>query len=217
MTRPLILAVVLILVAPVPAWAQAPADVALPPPHMDGGKPLMQALKERHSTREFADRGIPAQILSDLLWAAAGFNRPAEGKRTAPSALDWQEVHVYVVLPSGAYLYDAKGNSLRGVAGGDLRKLAGTQDFVATAPLNLVYVADTTKMTRVAATERAMFSGADTAFISENAYLYCASEGLATVVRASVDRTSLAKALKLADSQTITLAQTVGYPVESGK
>ena len=194
------------------ASAQEARDIALPPPRTDGGKPLMQALKERKSSREFSAEKIPPQVLSDLLWAAAGINRPDSGKRTAPSAMDWQEVEVYAVVEEGAYLYDAKGNVLKGVATGDLRRLTGMQEFVATAPLNLVFVADTTKATRSSPEDLPIYLAADTAFISENVYLFCASEGLATVVRGSVDRESLGPALKLPKHKKIILAQTVGYP-----
>ena len=110
--------------------------VLLPAPQTDGGKPLMQALRDRQSTREFDSTKLPPQLLSNLLWAAFGINRPDSGKRTAPSARNWQEVDVYAIMEDGAYLYDAKANILRGVAKGDLRKLTGTQEFVSTAPLN---------------------------------------------------------------------------------
>jgi nitroreductase len=203
--------VMLALIAPA-AVGQEVHDVTLPPPRMEGGKPLMQALKERMSSRVFSAEKLSPQIMSDLLWAAAGINRPDSGKRTAPSAMNWQEVEVYVVVEEGSYVYDAKANSLRGVAGGDLRKLAGIQEYVATAPLNLVYVADTTKVTRASPEDLPIYLGADTAFISENVYLYCASAGLATVVRAYVDRPALAAALKLPPHKRIILAQTVGYP-----
>jgi nitroreductase len=192
--------------------AQGLQDIALPPPRTEGGKPLMEALKLRQSSREFSPKKLPLQVMSNLLWAAAGINRLDSGKRTAPSAMNWQEVEVYVVVEDGAYVYDAKANSLKGVVGGDLRKLAGIQEFVATAPLNLVYIADTTKVTRSSPEDLPMYLGADTAFISENVYLFCASEGLATVVRAYVDRPALAAALKLPANKRITLAQTVGYP-----
>lgn len=196
-------------------WAQTTtlADVALPAPRTEGGKPLMQSLRDRQSTRDFSDRELSSQVLSDLLWAAAGINRPHSGKRTAPSARNWQEVEVYVVLASGAFRYDAKANRLVAVAQGDLRSLTGGQEFVAKAPLNLIYVADTTKVTGVAAGEEQwLYLGADTGFISQNVYLFCASEGLATVVRGSVDRPPLARALGLSDQQRIILAQSVGYP-----
>jgi nitroreductase len=194
------------------AGAQEPAAVKLPTPQTDGGKPLMQALKARQSAREYGAEKLPAQVLSNLLWAAWGINR-ADGHRTAPSASNRQEFDVYVTLPDGAYLYDAKAHALTPVAAGDLRALTGTQPFPAAAALNLVYVADVSKVARPATDpQQAMNLGADAGYISANVYLFCASEGLATVVRASVDKAPLAKALKLKDTQVIVLAQSVGYP-----
>lgn len=192
--------------------AQETEVIKLLPPGMEGGKPLMQALKERHSTREFNTRALPPQLLSDLLWAASGVNRPDSGKRTAPSARDWREIEVYVVMAEGAYRYDSPTHTLKRVVTGDLRKLTGVQDFVATAPLNLVYVADRNKMSDAGAEQKALYSATDTGFIAQNVYLFCASEGLATVVRGSVDRAALSAALGLGSDQQIILAQTVGYP-----
>jgi hypothetical protein len=128
------------------AAAADSAMLKLPPPETTGGMPLMQALQVRRSTREFADRPLPAQLLSNLLWAAGGINRPETGKRTAPSARDWREIDIYVVLADGAYVYDPKTHELRPVVARDLRAQTGTQDFVAGAPLNLVYVADQHRM-----------------------------------------------------------------------
>lgn len=190
------------------------ADIPLPSPRMGGGMPLMQALKERQSARAFSPKALPDQVLADLLWAAFGINRPDTGKRTAPSARNWQEVDVFAVTENGAYLYDAKANVLRAVAAGDLRKLAGAQEFVGTAPLNLVFVADSTRMTGSSPEDQALYAGADVGFISQNVYLFCSSEGLATVVRGMVDRAALAQALGLPDNKKIILAQTVGYPAE---
>ena len=119
---------------------------------------------------------------------------------------------MYAIMKDGAYLYDAKANSLKLVVKGDLRKLTGRQDFVSTAPLNLVYVADMSKMKGASSEDQALYSGADVGFISQNVYLFCASEGLATVVRGSVDRDALAQALNLPKQKKIILAQTVGYP-----
>lgn len=188
--------------------------VSLPKPQTAGGKPLMEALKERQSSREFSPRALPDQILSNLLWAAAGVNRPESGKRTAPSAMNWQEVSVYVVKADGVYLYDGKTHTLEPVLSEDIRGLTGQQAFVKDAPLNLVYVADYGKMGKASEDDKRMYSAADTGFISQNVYLYCASEGLATVVRGLVDRPVLAKAMKLRPEQKIILAQTVGYPRE---
>ncbi len=185
--------------------------IRLPKPQMDGGKPLMQVLRDRKSSRAFSSQKLPEQVFSNLMWAAFGINRP-DGRRTAPSASNRQEIDVFVVTPEGAYLYDAKEHLLTPVAAGDFRAPAGTQDYVKDAPVNLVFVADSAKMGKATEEQMAMISGADTGFISQNAYLYCASEGLATVVRASVDRAALSKALKLRPEQKIILAQTVGYP-----
>jgi nitroreductase len=209
--HPLIVAVLLTAIAGV-AVAQDLAPIKLPAPKTDGGKPLMQVLKDRQSVREFGTERLSPQVLSNLLWAAWGINRP-DGHRTAPSASNKQEVDIYVALPEGAYLYDAKANTLAPVAVGDLRAATGTQPFPATAALNLVYVADLSKAGRSATDPQQMLNvGADVGFIAENAYLFCASEGLATVVRASVDKPALARLLKLRDTQIIVLAQSVGYP-----
>jgi nitroreductase len=179
---------------------------------MSGGKPLMEALKARQSAREFSPDKLAPQTLSNLLWAAWGINR-ADGRRTAPSASNRQEIEIYLTLPDGAYLWNATANTLNVVAAGDLRAATGSQPFPATAPVNLVYVADMARAGRPATDPQQMLNvGADAGFISENVYLFCASEGLATVVRASVPKEALAKALKLRETQVIVLAQTVGYP-----
>jgi len=184
----------------------------LPAPQTEGGKPLMQALKDRHSTREFSSEKLPPQMLSNLLWAAFGINRPDTGKRTAPSAMNWQEIDVYVATAEGLYVYDAKGNKLDPILAADVRAAAGTQPFVKDAPLNLVYVADFAKTGKSSAEDRNFYTAADVGFIAQNVYLFCASEGLAVVVRGSVDRVALAKLMKLRPDQKILLAQTVGYP-----
>jgi nitroreductase len=210
--RTSLVAAVLLVTCAVVAVAQEPAPVRLPAPNTSGGKPLMQALKDRQSAREFGAEKLSPQVLSNLLWAAWGINRP-DGRRTAPSASNKQEVDVYVTLPEGSFLYDAKANVLTPIAAGDLRAATGTQPFPATAALNLVYVADLAKAGRSATDPQQMLNvGADVGFIAENAYLFCASEGLATVVRASIDKPALARLLKLRDTQIIVLAQSVGYP-----
>ncbi len=190
------------------------ADITLPAPRMEGGKPLMQALKERRSSREFGTRELSTRTLSDLLWAAFGINRSDGGKRTAPSARNWQEIEIYAVMKNGVYLYDAQSGLLRMISKGDFRKATGGQDFVATAPLNLVYVADPAKMKGSSGEDATLYSAADAGFISQNVYLFCASEGLATVVRGMVNRESCAKALRLSGRKKVVLAQTVGYPGE---
>jgi SagB-type dehydrogenase family enzyme len=190
------------------AGSSAAADIQLPPPETDGGKPLMQALKERKSTREYSPEKLSGQKLSNLLWAAFGVNRP-DGRRTAPSARNWQEIEIYVTLADGAYVYEPKEHKLRQISEGDHRAATGVQDFVKEAALNLVYVADLKKSG--ASEEQNLFVGADAGFIGQNVYLFCASEGLGTVVRGMVNRDVLAKVLKLRPEQKILLAQTVGY------
>jgi nitroreductase len=208
--RQALIVALMVLVAASPVVA-ANKTIPLPPPRAEGGKPLLQALWLRSSTRQFSSRPIPRTVLGELLWAAFGINRPKEGKRTAPSAHNRQEVDIYVTTAEGAYLYDAKGHALRPVVGRDLRALTGRQKFPATAALNLVYVVDLARMPgvpRAAAIEAAAVSvGA----IAENVYLYCASEGLGTVLRGWIDRPELARALGLKADQYILFAQTVGY------
>lgn len=195
--------------------AQETGAIKLPPPETAGGMPLMQALKARHSTREFGSQPLPPQLLSNLLWAASGVNRPASGQSTAPSAHDWREIDVYVTTADGAYRYDPSTHTMIRVAAGDIRPLTGVQDFVATAPVNLVYVADLDRMDGAGAEDKAFYSAADAGFIAQNVYLYCASAGLAVVVRGLLDREALAAALGLGQHQRILLAQSVGYPAGS--
>ena len=192
--------------------AQDVKPIQLPPPQTEIGKPLMQVLKLRQSSRVFDSKPIPIQDLSNLLWAADGINRPDAGKRTAPSAMNWQEVDVYVALPEAMYLYNAKSHSLTPVVPKDLREATGKQAYVKDAPLNLVYVADGAKMKNANDEDKILYSSADVGFIAQNVYLYCASQGFAVVVRGMVDRAALAKELKLRPEQRIVLSQTVGYP-----
>jgi nitroreductase len=192
--------------------AQELKPIQLPPPQTEIGKPLMQALKLRQSTRAFASEPLPWQEISNLLWAADGINRPESGKRTAPSAMNWQEVDVFVVLKEAAYLYDAKSNSLNPIVSGDLREETGRQPFTKEAPVNLVYVSDRARMSRASDEDKTLWGGADVGFIAQNVYLYCASQGLAVVVRGMVNREALGSTLKLRPDQKIILAQTIGYP-----
>jgi len=216
MKRPLFRTVcflwVLLVAFPVSAAAQELKSIELPKPQLDIGRPLMQVLKDRSTSRAFSPEKLPAQVLSNLLWAAFGVNRPDSGKRTAPSAVNWQEIDIYVATADGLYVYDAKAHRLSPVLAEDIRAATGMQPFVKEAPVDLVYVADLAKTGRVSAEDRDLYTAADTGFIAQNVYLFCASEGLATVVRGTVDRTALAKLMKLRPEQKITLAQTVGYP-----
>jgi SagB-type dehydrogenase family enzyme len=201
-----------LLIGPALGAGQEMRPLELPKPQTDGGRPLMQVLRDRHSTREFKPDKLPLQVLSNLLWAAFGINRPDSGKRTAPSAMNWQEVDIYVALPEGLYLYDAKAHRLMPILAEDVRGATGGQDFVKGAPLNLVYVADLARTKDAGAEEKNFYSTIDVGFISQNVYLFCASEGLATVVRGTVDRPALAKLIKLRPEQKVIVAQTVGYP-----
>ncbi len=189
-------------------------------PDLRGGKSLMQSLQERKTSRSFSTKKLPLEVLSNLMWATCGVNRPDSGKRTAPSARNWQEIDVYVAMEEGLYLYNAKAHVLEPVLKSDLRKnttafLQPSRSSVAHAPLQLIYVADYAKMGFDANDEdKKVYSFADTGFIAQNVYLYCASRGLATGVRGMVDRSALSKDMKLRDQQKIILVQAVGYPAE---
>jgi Nitroreductase family. len=191
-------------------------DITLPAPDKTGGKPLMKALSERQSTRTFTKDNLTLQQMSDMLWAAWGINRSDEKKRTAPSARNTQEIDVYVALPTGLYLYDGLSHMLKQIHNRDIRSLCGTQDFVATAPLNLVYVADMGKLGKKEGDEikdsDLLWSYANTGFIAQNIYLYCASENLGCVIRAFIPKEKLAPEMGLRKNQVIILSQTVGVP-----
>lgn len=189
--------------------AGAADTIQLPKPQMTGGKPLMQAMSERHTSRDFGDRKLSPQVLSNLLWAAWGFNRG--DRRTVPTANNKQGMDVYVALPDGLFLYDAKANALKPVVDKDLRALTGRQDFVGKAPVNLIYVADFAKVTNTSDADKLRYSAAHAGFMGQNVYLYCASEGLNTVFRAMFDP-GLEKAMKLRPDQKVIFCQTVGYP-----
>ena len=206
-----ILAGAVLAAAPAVATTQELKPLDLPPPRRNGGQPLIAALKLRRSTREYSDRPLPVQILSDLLWAAFGINRPS-GDRTAPYWRHVMVIDIYVAKADGVWLYEPKAHTLLPHLKGDIRAQTGRQDFVAAAALNLVYVAHGERMTDVSAEDRRLFASVDSGFIGQNVYLFCASEGLATVFRGAVDYPQLARTLQLPDQQFVTFAQTVGYP-----
>ena len=195
------------------ATVHAQEIIKLPPPKTEGGMPLMQALKERKSGREFSSRKLSPETLSTLLWAAWGINRP-DGHRTAPSARNLQDIDVYVAMSDGLYLYEAKDHQLIKILNEDIRAATGNQEYVAKAALNLIYVSDLARLKVPDPMAVEFFTGAHTGFLSQNVYLFCASEGLSTVVRGNIDKTALAKIMKLREDQKITLAQSVGYPPE---
>jgi nitroreductase len=201
-----------------PARASKPEAIQLPAPKTDGGLPLMQALKARKSTRDYADRKLTPQQLSDLLWAANGVNRK-DGKRTAPAALNAQAVDLYVVLPEATYLYEASQNRLEPVKAGDHRQATGRQDFVKTAPMALVFVADLAKFKdlpdfakNLPDDQKIRWALVSAGCQSQNVSLACASGGLGTVVRGSIDPKTFAEAVGLRPDQIVLFAQTVGWP-----
>ena len=198
--------------APGIAAAQDLRPIELPPPRADFGSSLAQALKRRRSTREFAQRPLPPQVLSELLWCAYGVNRPATADRTAPSWRHARETEIFTVMADGVWRYDPIAHRLLPQLAADVRAQTGVQDFVGSAPLDLVYVSDADQMSGVSPEEQRRFAAADTGFIGQNIYLYCASEGLACVFRASFDQARLARTLRLAETQFIMFSQTVGYP-----
>jgi nitroreductase len=195
-----------------PALARADTGaIELPAPRQSGGKPLIEALKLRRSTREYSDRPLPTQVLSDLLWSAFGINRPS-GDRTAPYWRHIMVIDVYAATADGVWLYDPKSHTLLPHLKSDIRAQTGMQDFVGTAPLNLVYVAHGERMQDITPTERRLYASVDAGFIGQNVYLFCASEGLATVFRGAVPYEKLDRTLQLGPDQFVTFAQTVGYP-----
>lgn len=195
---------------PSPTTASEPIE--LPLPTKTGGKALMDVLAARKSSREFAPQPLDLLILSDLLWAAYGINR-RDGHRTAPSARNWQEIDIYVALARGLFLFNSHHSQLDWILRDDIRTLTGQQDFVGSAPVNLIYVADLARMLGTAdRDEQRFYAALDTGFIAQDVYLFCASAGLATVVRGLVDRKSLALKMNLRPDQRVIAAQSVGYP-----
>lgn len=202
----------LLLVCLVLSVAASAADkvIKLPKPNLNRAGTVMKALSERQSTREYASKALSLADLSDLLWAANGINRPESGKRTAPSALNKQDVDVYVVLPEGSYLYDAQSHQLTLVSEGDHRDaVAGGQTFVKTAPVSLVLVSDVSRFGD--AIQNQLVGAMDAGIVSQNISLFCANAKLATVPRGSMDAAQLKKVLKLKDSQIPMLNHPVGY------
>jgi SagB-type dehydrogenase family enzyme len=197
---------------PRPAEGDGSPSLRLPPPRLDGGLPLMQALARRQSQRAFSPEPLDEAVLADLLWAAAGVNRHDLGGRTAPSAMNAQEVLLYAAMPQGLYRYEPTAHELRRVIASDVRGVTGYQDFVDDAALDLIYVADHGRMGLVPASQRSAYAFAAAGAMAQNVYLACASMGLATVVRAWFDGAALARAMNLANDEQLLLAQTIGLP-----
>ena len=193
------------------SFTQVTETVTLPEPQKTGGMPLMEALNLRQSLREYTSQELDIQTISNLLWAAFGVNRD-DGKRTAPTARDWREFDIYVVTADGWFIYDAENHQLLKMGSGDKREYAGRQDFVHTAPLTLIYVADYDRMPGASDEIRDFYSATDVGFISQNVYLFCASEGLGTCVLGQVDREKMREVFRLRPGQRVVLSQTMGYP-----
>lgn len=191
--------------------AQVPEKILLPPANTTGGMPLMEALSKRQSQRLFDSKSLTQQQLSDMLWAAYGVNRP-DGYRTVPSARTWNEFDIYVVMADGWYVYHPTDHSMTKLGSEDFRAASAVQEFAQKAPVQLIFVADFDRMTNADETVRRFYSATDVGYISQNVYLYCASEGLATIVRGQIDKEKMKEHLKLRPNQHIILAQTVGYP-----
>jgi len=196
------------------ATAAEMETIKLPEPDREGGRPLMEVLNDRKTSRQFSTEELPDQVVSNLLWAAFGVNRPEAGKRTAPSAVNWQEIEIYLANDKGVYLYNHLDHTLEPYMAEDIRTHTGRQEFTSVAPVNLIYVADHRKMKGTDREQKIFYSAADTGFISQNVYLYCASENLATVVIGAVDKEALGKVMKLEPYMKVILTQTVGYPAE---
>ena len=197
---------------PLPKQALPHETISLPHPRMQGGKPILDVLKNRSSCRRFRDEPLPAQMLSDLLWAAFGVNRSDTHGRTAPSTENWQEIAIYVAKADGLFLYEATDHALVRLLTADIRTQTGLQPIDGGAPVDLIYVADFSRAIDAPEEEKRMYCVANTAFIAENVYLFCTSEGLGTVVRGAINRPLLASAMGLGGNQRVILAQSVGFP-----
>jgi len=211
MKRHSILAAALLCAAFSFAQAEELKAVALKKPDLARKGTLMEALSKRQSVREYGSKAVGEQELADLLWAANGINRPAEGKRTAPSAMGVIDIDIYVLTAQGAYLFDAKKNTLEPIAAGDHRaKISASQPWVAAAPVSLILVSEQARFSRGDDAAKERMGAMDAGIVSQNVSLFCASAGLATVVRAGVDA-EIAKILKLKPTQKIMLNLPVGY------
>ncbi len=189
-----------------PPTAATPENLTTEP--VTGAMTLVDALKARRSADGFKPEVLPKETLLGLLWAAWGINRPDSGKRTAPSAMNTQEIDIYVLLDDGTYVYDAQQNQLESVSDEDLRAKAKALD----APVHLIFVADYVRYRAGDRATQELWSAAHTGFIGQNVYLYCAAEGLASRFYANFDKAALQNALKLRTDQAVVFGQAIGYP-----
>lgn len=193
------------------AYAQTLSPIQLKAPEKKAGLSVMETLANRHSTREFSNKNLTLQELSNLLWAANGINRPEKRMRTAPSAMNAQEVDVYVCMEEGAFLYDAKSNQLQPVIQEDLRGLVGgKQTFVKNAPVVLLMVSDLSKLPGGNSEQTKLMAAIDAGIVSQNISIACSGLGLITVPRASMDKEALAQKLKLKSTQLLLMNNPVG-------
>lgn len=192
--------------------SDAVPNVQLPPPRTKSDKSLLEALALRHTHREFDPRPLPPQVLSDLLWAASGINRPATGGDTVPKWRNVRLIEIYAAMADGVWIYEPSTHSLRAHLATDIRSQTSMEEFAGQAPLELIYVARRTLMKDVPTWDRRLYASVDAAFIGQNVYLFCASESLATVFRGTFDYAQLARTLELGAEQFVVFAQTVGYP-----
>jgi SagB-type dehydrogenase family enzyme len=208
----ILISFVLLLLTINPLFSQQFTDIQLPEPIKTGGMPLMEALNQRQTIREFSEKEFSLQEISNILWAAFGVNRSDAGKRTAPSARNLQEVDIYVSTKEGIYLYDAFENTLIAIKSGDFRKKMGIQNFVSDAPLVMIFVADYSKLKgKLPDNRKAFYTGTSAGYISQNVYLYAASEGLATVVLGAILHDKISKAIGLEEHQVVLLSQPIGF------
>lgn len=187
--------------------------IKLPNPNVETSSKmtLMQALQQRKSVREYSARDVTNDMLSVVLWAACGYNRPEEKRITAPSAINAQDIEVYVCCKDGAFLYNPAKNQLEKVSSEDLRyAVAGRQSFAKTAPLCLVLVSNLNKFRNP--TRDIVLGAMDAGYVSENICLTCTALGLATVPRATMDKNTLSNAFGLKENQVIELNHPIGWP-----
>ncbi|MFP4024232.1 MAG: SagB/ThcOx family dehydrogenase [Thiohalospira sp.] len=185
--------------------------IKLPEPDKTSGIPLMQAINDRQSARNFIDKDITEQQLSELLWAAYGINRPESGKHTIPTSRNRQDIEVYITTKDGVFKYLPEEHALLQISDQDKREVTGMQDFVKVAAVNLIYVSDFDKLGNSSNEIKTMTAATHCGFIGQNVYLYCASEGLISVFRAMIDKEKAAKMLELEGNKHVIYSQSVGY------
>jgi hypothetical protein len=206
-------------------FAQEPQPITLPKPEKDGGKSVLASIQERKTIRTVSPDPLSPQMLSNLLWAAFGVNRPegVRGKpgRTAASASNSQEIDLYVALPQGVYLYEAVPHRLVPVVAGDFRARSG-RGAAGTAPVNIFYVVDLARYVMAGQPDRSIgdpevqksYYFVATGLIASNVYLFAASHGLAAWFH-NCDKVNTPKEFKLRPEQRVLFAQTVGYPAKA--